>query len=53
MELASSLVGGAKGDLVDLIYNFIRHTLEVGILVKKNLIGTRNICICDKSYVLV
>lgn len=28
MELASSLVGGAKGDLVDLIYNFIRHTLE-------------------------
>lgn len=28
MELASSLVGGAKGDLMDLIYNFIRHTLE-------------------------
>lgn len=28
MELASSFVGGAKGDLVDLIYNFIRHTLE-------------------------
>ncbi|XP_052289702.1 uncharacterized protein LOC102608567 isoform X3 [Citrus sinensis] len=28
MEIASSLVGGAKGDLMDLIYNFIRHTLE-------------------------
>lgn len=43
MELASSLVGGANDNLVDLIYNFIRHTLEVGILLKQNLIVTQNI----------
>lgn len=29
MELASSLVEGANEDLIDLIYKFIKHTLQV------------------------
>ncbi|KAG6694233.1 hypothetical protein I3842_09G038600 [Carya illinoinensis] len=28
MELASSFVGGAKEDLIDLIYKFIKHTFQ-------------------------
>lgn len=30
MELASSLVEGANEDLIDLIYKFIKHTLQAG-----------------------
>ncbi|XP_024027240.1 RRP12-like protein isoform X3 [Morus notabilis] len=29
MELASSLVGGAKADLVDLIYKFVKYSFQV------------------------
>lgn len=29
MELASSLVEGAKEDLIDLIYRFVKHSFQV------------------------